>query len=48
MPPANAEPIGIAILTKAPEPGKVKTRLAMMLGVEGAARLHERFVTRTV
>jgi uncharacterized protein len=48
MPPANVEPIGIAILTKAPEPGKVKTRLAMMLGVEGAARLHERFVTRTV
>lgn len=48
MPPANAEPIAIAILTKAPEPGKVKTRLAMMLGVEGATRLHERFVTRTV
>jgi uncharacterized protein len=48
MSPANAESIGIAILTKAPEPGKVKTRLAMMLGVEGAARLHERFVARTV
>jgi rSAM/selenodomain-associated transferase 1 len=48
MAPANAEPIAIAILTKAPEPGKVKTRLAMMLGVEGAARLHARFVTRTV
>jgi rSAM/selenodomain-associated transferase 1 len=48
MSPANAEPIAVAILTKAPEPGKVKTRLAMMLGVEGAARLHERFVIRTV
>jgi uncharacterized protein len=48
MPPANPEPIGIAILTKAPEPGRVKTRLAMMLSVEGATALHERFVTRTV
>jgi len=48
MPPANPEPVGIAVLTKAPVPGRVKTRLAMMLGVEGAAALHERFTTRTV
>jgi len=48
MSPASPEPIGIAILTKSPVPGRVKTRLAMMLGVEGAARLHERFVTQTV
>jgi len=48
MPPRSPEPVGIAILTKAPEPGRVKTRLAMMLGVEGAAALHERFATRTV
>jgi uncharacterized protein len=48
MSPASPEPVGIAILTKAPVPGRVKTRLAMMLGVDGAAALHERFVTRTV
>jgi uncharacterized protein len=48
MSPANPEPIGIAILTKAPVEGRVKTRLAMMLGVDGATALHERFVTRTV
>jgi uncharacterized protein len=48
MPPDSPEPIGIAILTKAPVPGRVKTRLAMMLSVEGAAALHERFVTRMV
>jgi rSAM/selenodomain-associated transferase 1 len=48
MSPVSAESIGIAILTKAPEPGRVKTRLAMMLGVEGAALLHKRFVIHTV
>jgi len=47
MPPAT-DLSGIAILTKAPVPGRVKTRLAMMLGVEGAAALHERLVLRTV
>lgn len=45
---ANPDTVGIAILAKAPEPGRVKTRLAMMLGVEGAARLHERLATHTV
>jgi uncharacterized protein len=45
---ANPDTVGVAILTKAPEPGRVKTRLAMMLGVDGAARLHERLVTHTV
>jgi hypothetical protein len=44
----NPEPVGIAILAKSPVAGTVKTRLAMMLGVEGATRLHERFVARTV
>ena len=48
MSPGSPEAIGIAILTKAPVPGRVKTRLAMMLGVDGATALHERFVTRTV
>jgi rSAM/selenodomain-associated transferase 1 len=45
---ASPDTVGVAILTKAPEPGRVKTRLAMMLGVDGAARLHERLVTHTV
>jgi uncharacterized protein len=48
MSPGNAEPVGIAVLAKSPIAGTVKTRLAMMLGVEGATRLHERFVERTV
>lgn len=47
-PPVSTESIGVAILTKAPEAGRVKTRLAMMLGVEGAALLHKRFVIHTV
>ena len=45
--PASSD-VGIAILTKTPVPGRVKTRLAMMLGVDGAATLHERFVAHTV
>jgi rSAM/selenodomain-associated transferase 1 len=48
MPPAGPEPIGIAILAKSPVAGTVKTRLAMMLSVDGATALHERFVARTV
>ena len=44
----SAESVGIAILTKAPVPGRVKTRLAMMLTVEGATALHKRFVLHTV
>ena len=43
-----AAPVAIAILAKAPVPGAVKTRLVMMLGVDGAASLHDRFVRRTV
>ena len=48
MPPANADTVGIAILAKAPIPGRVKTRLVMLLGREGAATLHARLVARTV
>jgi uncharacterized protein len=48
MSPPGPEPIGIAILAKSPVAGTVKTRLAMMLGVDGATALHERFVARTV
>jgi uncharacterized protein len=45
---ASTDPIGIAILTKAPVQGRVKTRLAFRLGVDGATALHERLVTHTV
>jgi rSAM/selenodomain-associated transferase 1 len=48
MPPDNPELVAVAILAKAPVPGAVKTRLVMMLGVDGAASLHERFLRRTV
>lgn len=36
------------ILAKAPRPGEVKTRLAPALGPEGAARLAERLLRRTI
>src|SRR5207253_68059 len=42
------EPIGVAILTKAPIPGLAKTRLVPALGREGAARLQSRLITRAV
>lgn len=38
----------IVIFAKAPQAGRVKTRLAGTLGEEGAARLHARLVERTV
>jgi rSAM/selenodomain-associated transferase 1 len=38
----------IIVFAKAPRPGAVKTRLASALGAEGAARLHERLVARTL
>ena len=38
----------ILIFAKAPVPGQVKTRLAPMLGADGAARLHGELVHRTV
>jgi hypothetical protein len=36
------------VFAKAPQPGKVKTRLAPLLGKMGAARLHARLVERAV
>jgi rSAM/selenodomain-associated transferase 1 len=48
MSPDSSEPVTIAILAKAPLPGTVKTRLVMMLGVDGAAALQERFTSRAV
>ncbi|HSP58262.1 MAG TPA: TIGR04282 family arsenosugar biosynthesis glycosyltransferase [Halomonas sp.] len=38
----------LAILAKAPIPGKVKTRLVPILGAEGACRLHERLLRETL
>lgn len=36
------------MFARAPEPGRVKTRLVPMLGEQGAARLHARLVERTL
>ena len=44
----NTDTVSIAVLAKAPIPGRVKTRLAMLLGSEGAATLHARLVAHTV
>jgi len=38
----------IVVFAKAPHPGTVKTRLIPLLGEDGAAALHARFVTRTL
>jgi len=38
----------VIVFAKAPEPGTVKTRLAPLLGAEGAAALHARLVKRTL
>lgn len=48
MSPASPEPVAIAILAKAPIAGTVKTRLVLMLGVDGATALQERFTRRAV
>jgi rSAM/selenodomain-associated transferase 1 len=44
----NPEPVAIAILAKAPRPGLAKTRLAPVLGADGAAALQARLIERTV
>lgn len=41
-------PVRVVILAKAPRPGAVKTRLAPALGQDGAARLAERLLLRTI
>jgi len=38
----------VVVFARAPEPGAVKTRLAPLLGPEGAAALHARLVKRTL
>lgn len=42
------EPAGIAVFAKAPVPGYANTRLAPLLGVEGAAALQAALIERTV
>jgi uncharacterized protein len=44
MPPGNPKAISVAILAKAPLPGLAKTRLAPVLGADGAAKLQARFI----
>ena len=51
MPPANPEDklkVAIAIMAKAPIPGRTKTRLIPHLGAEGAAALQRWLLQRTV
>lgn len=44
--PLTTEPVGIAILAKAPIPGLTKTRLMPALGAHGAAMLQETLTAR--
>jgi uncharacterized protein len=44
----NPNGVAIAILAKAPLPGLAKTRLAPVLGADGAANLQARFIAHTV
>src|SRR5262249_38090055 len=48
MAPGNPDKVAIAILAKAPLPGFAKTRLASVLGMNGAANLQARFIEHTV
>ncbi|GAB4466629.1 MAG: TIGR04282 family arsenosugar biosynthesis glycosyltransferase [Burkholderiaceae bacterium] len=43
-----AQSIDIAVFAKAPVPGEAKTRLIPRLGAEGAARLQQRLIERTL
>jgi hypothetical protein len=45
--PKKPEP-ALIVFARAPEPGRVKTRLVPLLGEKGAARLHARLVERTL
>jgi uncharacterized protein len=48
MPHGNPDPVSVAILAKAPLPLLAKTRLAPVLGPDGAAGLAARFIERAV
>jgi uncharacterized protein len=45
--PKKAEP-ALIVFARAPEPGRVKTRLVPLLGAQGAARLHARLAEQTL
>jgi rSAM/selenodomain-associated transferase 1 len=45
--PTRPEP-ALIVFARAPEPGRVKTRLAPLLGEKGAARLHALMVEKTL
>jgi hypothetical protein len=45
--PTKPEP-ALIVFARAPEPGRVKTRLVPLLGRNGAARLHARLVEKTL
>ena len=44
----NKPETALIVFARAPEPGRVKTRLVPLLGKSGAARLHARLVERTL
>jgi rSAM/selenodomain-associated transferase 1 len=46
--PEGAQEAALIVFARAPEPGRVKTRLVPLLGKKGAARLHARLVERTL
>lgn len=46
--PQEAPQAALLVFARAPEPGRVKTRLVPLLGEKGAARLHARLVERTL
>jgi uncharacterized protein len=48
LPIGGTSPVAIAVLAKAPLPGLAKTRLAPVLGNDGAAALQERLTMRAV
>jgi rSAM/selenodomain-associated transferase 1 len=48
MSPVTGEPVAVAVLAKAPVAGLAKTRLAPILGNDGAAALQERLTAHAV
>ncbi|MEI8325210.1 MAG: TIGR04282 family arsenosugar biosynthesis glycosyltransferase [Betaproteobacteria bacterium] len=46
--PGDPEAVHIAVLARAPTPGRAKTRLIPALGAPGAARLHRSMTLRTL
>jgi len=46
--PTALERAALVVFAKAPQPGRVKTRLVPLLGEQGAARLHARMIEGTL